>query len=298
MPYITYGFMEQIFKSASSNTNKENCSDSKTNVKTNDKNKVTETESIQEFIFKLKKRNYSFAKIIMIIHYIICLLFLYYLDIKQNILYIVYISFFMISMLTLFLPINSVKFVDRTLYISYVLIQTITSIIFIFSNKYTNIEENDGKAFSILTIKQLYLQFFITHIAGLFLFKFNLLLYGCLLVKNSSLFFLFYFICSSNNLDTLNFIIYIIFFSCIMFKHNEFTILNYSINKYGKINNILLKYIENLLNTMFCLFFTFSKNKIVFSNRRVRNFIKNFLAKEFIEMENLQSNNYNFNFSQ
>jgi hypothetical protein len=49
---------------------------------------------------------------------------------------------------------------------------------------------------------------------------------------------------------------------------------NKSILKYMSKNNRFVKYIDNLINKMFCLFFTWSSGGVVFTNRSAKEFLE------------------------
>lgn len=266
MPYIKYGFMEEIFRSSA------HFSDNK-------------LEHIQDFSVRYKSRNYMLGKLIILIHYLLTMFFYGFDQDMYSSMHALYLSVMLITIGVIANQIlNDVDekltiFMNYPLFLMYMITQ-ITTFLYLCKlgiNYYA-------------IIRGLYIQYFVSHLTFMLFFSFNLSHSISIATINLLLIsYLQYQLSASLNVDYFyktDYIVPLIFSGTFMVLHYEFNIISTTLDKYADINDIMLRYIENMLNKMFCLFFTFSKDQIVFSNRSVKNFMMNVFSKSFMEEEN------------
>jgi hypothetical protein len=102
-------------------------------------------------------------------------------------------------------------------------------------------------------------------------------------------------ICIPNHCS-FDFLILVILFFCNIVVNLEAENNILTLLKYEHMNKKSMKYIDGLINKMFCLFFTFSENSIVFTNRSARDFLTSRFYNESKEKDPIIGKYLNFNF--
>lgn len=269
MPYIKYGFMEEIFKSSMY------VSDSS-------------LDHIDELSSKRRYRNNMIAMLIIQLYYVLVATFTVHNIENYRPLFMLAFTGFFVSAIMGFVYWKKNKDPDIELFYRYMLFVIFFSIqmMILFFIAISGVD-------SYFLMRGLMMKFFLSHFCLLVFLKFPK--WFSTIVSTINLVVIVYLqfrynYYRENKFMYLDYVSVLIIFISFLIMNSEMSILEADIIKYADVNHLCMKYIDNLINKMFCLFFTISGGKVVFSNRSARDFFKNLYYTGFTEEENMISN--------
>jgi hypothetical protein len=264
MPYVKYRFMEEIFK------NSVYISEDK-------------IEQIEDFNKRLFFRNNVIATTIILIYYLIATFLAYKSMENPNKFFFVII---LAATLTITLLLSYLRIKDTSIFKDFY--KFLQFFIFLGIQIYLIVSLVLSDADYHLLMRSMYMQIFLSHFCFFVFLKFSISFSILSVVINLALIIgvhLKYKNIYYNEFFYLDLIVCgLIFFAfCVM--NQEMEILIKCVNKYGDVTSLCMKYIDSLVNRMFCLFFTYTKGKVVFTNRSARDFIQNIFSNKFLDEE-------------